>query len=81
MHGRDFCLSLTLPAFSTIFLYKKASAARKPAGSAGTRTVEKKGKAAAHGAEKKTSARRVKAASEQAAPKKAAPRATRVKKN
>ena len=39
MHGRPCCVELTLPAFSTIFLYKKASEKKaKPA-------VEKKGKA------------------------------------
>ena len=58
MHGRKYCLSLTLPAFSTICLYKKASAAKKP-------TVETKGKSAAHGEEeKKTASRRVKAPAE-----------------
>ncbi len=61
MHGRDFCLALTLPAFSTICLYKKASAARK-------NTVEKKGKAASAGrGTKAASARRVKAAAEETA--------------
>ncbi len=39
MHGRPCCVELTLPAFSTIFLYKKAAEKKaKPA-------VEKKGKA------------------------------------
>ena len=58
MHGRKYCLSLTIPAFSTICLYKKASAAKKP-------IVETKGKSAPHGEEeKKTATRRVKAAAE-----------------
>ena len=30
MHGRPCCVELTLPAFSTIFLYKKSSAPSKP---------------------------------------------------
>lgn len=59
MHGRKYCLSLTLPAFSTIYLYKKASAAKKS-------TVEKKGKAAAAERQTKASAsRRVKSAAEE----------------
>lgn len=48
MHGRPCCVELTLPAFSTIFLYKKASPKPRP-------TVEKKG--AAH---KSSDTRRVK---------------------
>ena len=48
MHGRPCCVELTLPAFSTIFLYKKASPKPRP-------TVEKKG--AAH---KASDTRRVK---------------------
>ncbi len=48
MHGRPCCVELTLPAFSTIFLYKKASPKPRP-------TVEKKG--AAH---KPSDTRRVK---------------------
>ena len=58
MHGRPCCVELTLPAFSTIFLYKKASPKPRP-------TVEKKG--AAH---KASDTRRVK--SGEAAAKKTA---------
>ena len=50
MHGRSCCVSLTLPAFSTIYLYKKASAPKASA------TVEKKGTA-------RTASKRVKAES------------------
>ena len=32
LHGRDYCLSLTLPAFSAIYLYKKATVPRSPGG-------------------------------------------------
>ena len=39
MHGRSCCVSLTLPAFTTIYLYKKASPPKA------SETVEKKGTA------------------------------------
>lgn len=32
LHGREYCLSLTLPAFSAIYLYKKGSRPKAPQG-------------------------------------------------
>ena len=67
MHGRPCCVELTLPAFSTIFLYKKASAKPRPA-------VEKKGTTS-----KSETTRRVKSG-ETASKKTAETKSSRTKK-
>ena len=76
MHGRPCCVELTLPAFSTIFLYKKASPKPRP-------TVEKKGSAhkssdtrrvkSGETAAKKTAETKSAAKTKKAAPKAKAP--------
>ncbi len=49
MHGRPCCVELTLPAFSTIYLYKKASAAKRSSGlAASPKSVSQKGTASLH---------------------------------